>query len=893
MMGSVHVSILAALVAFTLTVVEPSAQAATPQHLIQTLCSDCHSPDAAEGDVVLRPDEIDWSDPGALAVWENVHDLVKRGIMPPPDAEQPTDGQRSQLLDWLDRSLVEHQPIGGTPIRRLSGREYANTIRDVFMIPSFELPLSFPPDHLAEGFDNLASSLVIAPSHLDAFSETATLVADELFPPPRASTPSRTVVVPPNDLVISYSSACLIDGAMRLASSGTNLRRNATWPTKFEAPRRGRYHIEVTASVYGEPTDEPLRLRVLAIDGVNVKGDEDRYEDCSIQPGDRQTFEWDMQLDVNETIAMRNLNGSFQYEDKTEFADYLKSFLGQNPKLAAAWASIGNPARGGSGWQRVKEAMAGEGLDSSIYKPGSDAVDKLAQQLAKKSVDTGETLVYKFFEEGPGIAVHQVKITGPVEVFPDEADARRDRQQKRFWQTYLPGGGDTDLVADSGRGITPHLNALFGSLLRSAYRRPPTDDEIDAMVSLVDRELRNNGDRLTDKTSIDQIGFQRAMHLAIRTISISPSFLFRNTGLHDETESATLSSTELASRLSYFLTSRPPDEQLRRWADTGQLLNSFRLRKEASRLAGEPFARDFTRQWLHLHTLDNLMPDPALLRKFTLGHRTGMTEEITQSFSHVLKNNLPVSDLINPDFMFTNNAVATDIYEISNAKTLINNAPKSGKSGVVRLPIEPGGRLGGLLSMSGVMMATANGVDTQPVLRGVWMLENIMGSPPPDPPDAVPALTPDTTGASSPKERLAAHMSSNQCAVCHREIDPLGFVLENYDAIGRWRDRYPSGNRNSNKKNKAAQGTPIDTTGTMPSGVELSDVTDLKRWLAANPESFAQCLSEKLMTYATGRELNYHERRLIADIIQSQQENELRLDDLLQALVDSPVFRNR
>ena len=194
--------------------------------------------------------------------------------------------------------------------------------------------------------------------------------------------------------------------------------------------------------------------------------------------------------------------------------------------------------------------------------------------------------------------------------------------------------------------------------------------------------------------------------------------------------------------------------------------------------------------------------------------------------------------------------------------------------------------------MPAVLMATANGVDTQPILRGVWVLENILGTPTPDPPNSVPALTPDTRGTKNPKERLAAHMASESCAACHKSIDPLGFVLENFDPIGRWREHYPR-YLEQNGKTSRTDGLEIDSTGMLPDGQELADIQDLKRWLKRNPEPFVRCISEKLLAYATGRQMSYRERKIIADIVRSQAANEYRFRDLLLTLVQSDIFRTK
>jgi hypothetical protein len=174
-------------------------------------------------------------------------------------------------------------------------------------------------------------------------------------------------------------------------------------------------------------------------------------------------------------------------------------------------------------------------------------------------------------------------------------------------------------------------------------------------------------------------------------------------------------------------------------------------------------------------------------------------------------------------------------------------------------------------------MATANGVDTQPVLRGVWVLENILGAPPPPPPKAVPALTPDTNGATTPRELLAAHTTEKSCAACHKRIDPVGFALENFDPVGRWRDKWPGVD------------VPVDASSVLPDGTRIKDVIDLKRWIVENIDQFSSCLAAKLMTYATGRVPNYSERKEIDAIVKAN----ANFRDLLLALIQSETFRTK
>jgi hypothetical protein len=183
--------------------------------------------------------------------------------------------------------------------------------------------------------------------------------------------------------------------------------------------------------------------------------------------------------------------------------------------------------------------------------------------------------------------------------------------------------------------------------------------------------------------------------------------------------------------------------------------------------------------------------------------------------------------------------------------------------------------------MSAVMTATANGVDTQPVLRGVWVLENILGLPVPKPPENVPALTPDIQGAETPRDILAAHTNNSSCMKCHKKIDPLGFLLENFDPVGRWRDKWPK------------SGRLIDASATLQDGSKVEDVIGLKRWMVTNIDLFSKCLAVKLMIYATGREPSYIEVKEIEGIVKANLENNKGFQDLFLDLILSKTFRSK
>ena len=305
------------------------------------------------------------------------------------------------------------------------------------------------------------------------------------------------------------------------------------------------------------------------------------------------------------------------------------------------------------------------------------------------------------------------------------------------------------------------------------------------------------------------------------------------------------------------------------------------LRREATRLLPskpeDAMVQSFTSQWLDTKLLPNIMPDPVF--KFVNSEIAMAKREVEHFFTEMLTKNLPMTDFIDPDFHYTSPQFAKDNYQYPIELTEGDPYQKT-KSEIQKLPLPRGGRFGGLLAQSAIMTATANGVDTQPVLRGVWVLENILGTPPPEPPQNVPALPPDIRGAKTPREMLAAHMADKACSTCHSRIDPLGLMLENFDPVGNWREVWPKVN------------APIDSTGVLPDGTHINDITDFKAWLVDNIDMFSQCLAEKLMIYATGRVPNYSERKEIEGIVYQNQKNGNGFQDLLLALITSKTFRS-
>ena len=733
-----------------------------PAEFLNAYCLDCHDTDTGKGGVVLEASEIDWSRATVRNHWERVMNVLAAGEMPPAKKRQPFGVERESFIAWLDTQLTRHSPVGGTVARRLNRAEYRNSIRSIFGI-GFELPDSFPPDVERHGFDNIGESLILSPPLLEAYTLAAADVADRIILPNRRLAKRETVVVEPEDMAISYSASSIRGGAMRLVTKHDPVMRSCTWPSKFEVHTSGTYRVRMSLSAFKPEDDQPMRLELRAkpvsqSDDVKVPSLR-LLHTVEVSRQSPAEFEFVAELHKGDTIVFYFANAPLDGDrgDKPAYEQMLRAKFKAKPRLLAAWQQVklGNPIRGGIGWRRIKKHLAREDLDLSRATMDHPDTEKLIKEMLKDPVLYIDTISYEHFEDGPGLDIHRTIIEGPLRVIESPAEKRRRELQAK-------------LIGDRGdRSEEAHARDVLRRLLARVNRKPPTNRDVDAYWQLMRGHL---GQGHT---------FNEGVHLAIRTMLISPQFLYR------ALEPGELDAHDLASRLAYFLTSAPPDAELLASASSGALLRDDELRQQAKRLlrakSSAAFVEHFVGQWLGTRRLEHLMPDARL----TLGQAElqSARRESERFFETMLRENRPMTDFIDPDFTITTAAIAKKIYGIDEGL--------KDTDALQRVALQRGGRHGGLLGQAAVLAATANGVHTQPVVRGVWVLENILGNPPPPPPDSVPAITPDTTGANTIREQLKAHTADASCNVCHKKIDPIGLALENFDPVGRWREHYP------------------------------------------------------------------------------------------------------
>ncbi len=850
---------------------------------LESHCFECHAGDEdfIEGDVNLEMTSVDWSVEGTTGLWSQVYEMVHSSDMPPRDAESfPSSREREDFLNWLGRDLTKHVPVGGIFPRRLNRVEYENTIRSLFNLPDFKVSASFPADNASHGFDNVASGLILSPPLLAQYFENATAVVDEVLPEPVMLPKAEPLVYPK---AVSPNLSGETEGARgvyRLVSS-RNRASDAAWTSPFEVSVSGIYHLQVearpfqTGDMFYESRKTPFRLEVYARqNGEERHGPFEslRYLgafDVPVDENQLSAFELEAELFLGEVVGFRWADGPMVSPPGAHGGldrAFIDERLLKNRKFYAANLKFQGGPRGTTQselYETIQALMKSDDLDLS--DPRLDTLPEVyrggfSNGFSSWSIKYGSEEMLRF---GPALDILDVSVKGPTRVVPDPLTRNRLARSDQFLGERSPEWSDMEFARQ-----------FLERFLTQAFRRPVLADQLEDYLDVV----RGHRQSFSEKRLED------ALHLAIRRALVSPHFLYR--GLRP----GVLDDWDLASRLSYFLSSGPPDAELIDLANRGELSNPEVLEKEVHRLLAKPerkeFIRHFTGQWLGTRVLKDIMPDPRLL-KFINQDRDAMIAETEMFFEEVLLKNHSLDTFIDPGFSYRNERL-NKIYggDLEDPQ-------------MQRVTFAKGSAQGGLLGLASIMMATANGVDTHPVHRGVWLLENVLGQPTPPPPPDVPAVAPDTTGTTTMREQIDAHLADQACARCHQKIDPLGFVMENFDPVGRWREYYPIYTEESsaplkeefysNQGDGTDLGLKIDTTTVMPDGTELENVSDLKRYLLENEELFVRCLTEKLLVYGTGRELNFGDKRVVNDL--AQQENGF-LDQIV-AIVLSESFRTR
>jgi hypothetical protein len=866
-------------------------------------CAGCHNDIDRKGALDLDGLALAPDDPANLQRWIRVFERVESGEMPPAEKPRPAADDLTAFLRHLGDTLTAHDRArfarsGRAGVRRLNGYEYENALRDLLSAPWLQVRGMFPEDGEAQRFNKIGDALDVSHVHLARYLTAADhalrqVLSVKLGLPP--STVTRHYARDQRTLTSKFTGSIFNSSPDRMtypvlgttpqpevrwlrapltagdADPATREREAVGWVSSnyvtgftyrwdgFRAPVAGRYRIRFSGYTLWLPpggvamrfAGEKDRKGTPRPPNPNVPDYDRIHPGRSVEPITVYTRNGIMNrrvgaFDLTPEPAVHDLGEVWLLANETLVPDASRFYRSRPnnfrnplmtpegaPSVAFRWMEVEGPLQDES-------TLAGYRL--------------LFGDLPLRRVAPGE----------PGVAV-------PVVNPAPRATAGRNAGQR----VEPPGEALVDVVSEDPARDARRLLAAF---VARAYRRPVAPGEVDRFVALVG-ERRAAG-----------LSFAEALVAGYTAVLASPAFLFL------EERPGPLDDHALATRLALFLWNSPPDAALRARADRGELRRPDVLRAETERLLADPRAqrfRDaFLDYWLDLRRMEDSTPSTTLYNDYYLDD--ALTEaalaETQLYFAELLERDLPVRHLIDSDFTYLNERLATH-YGIPDVRGVA----------LRRVTLPAGSPRGGLLTQASVLKVTANGTTTSPVLRGNWIVERILGLRIPPPPP-VTAVEPDIRGAVTIREQLAKHRADPSCASCHRKMDPPGFALESFDVLGGWRDRYRgiADDRPAIKGlGKNGQpfafhfGPPVDATGELPDGRPFRDIREFKRLLRDNEADLARNLVRQLLVFATGAPTHFSDRAAVERIVGDARERGYGVRSLVHGIVQSELFRHK
>lgn len=812
--------------AVNLATADPSA---TFDHseFISAYCVDCHGPDKQKGDRRLDQLDLPITAEDALHEIQEIIDVLVLGDMPPEEAQQHPPAETVQaLIDHFTAVAADgHDRLASTNretvLRRLNRREYLNTIGDLFEInmAMFDPTLSFPRDQLVEHLDNVGDTLRTSGYLLDQYIEAADVIVEKALGEPEAPAPQTWHFQDSfyQQPELRYSHTKVHDNRFMVLYEGRNSTRH-----------EGGYG-PLHAFADGVPADGYYEITVRA-EALNRR-----------HPYDQDLFGSDPALPFRLGVVPGRADIGPLHEHQPIEPLLDEVVLADNEQR----------------WYTFRVWLDRGFTPRFVFPNGALTIRPTWIRLLRRHgelfpADLRDTqgivesrVVVMRHGHVPQIRIHEVKIHGPLDTVSSTA-----RMQS--------------LVGMAHPETPAEVRTALERFASRAYRRPVRTEEVDRLMRVV--QQRQQAGHGTEQALRD--GFKAAL--------VSPAFLYLNEPTDEQSATTMLAPHALAARLSYFLWAAPPDVALRATADDGSILDPDILRAQTRRLLASPradeFVAGFLDAWLNLRALGDMPPDRDTFKSYYAQSLEEAMQTETRHFTRdLLDRNASAVRFLDADYSFTNRPLAR-LY--GNADLV--SGPDAHQ--FHRITFTSPTR-GGVLAHASVLTVTANGVETSPVTRGVWVLENILGTPPAPPPDDVPAIDPDIRGAVSMREILAKHRDNPACYDCHRKIDPLGFALENFDPIGAWRSHY-------------RKDVPIDASGELPNGEHFADIGGLKTALLNRHEQFVRNLTARLLSYACGRRMEPLDRPVIDGILAELETTQYPFRELVESVVLSPSFRN-
>jgi hypothetical protein len=855
---------------------------------LQANCIKCHGDKKTLAGLRLDTLGTDFLAGKTGDTWKEIYDRIGNRSMPPKKEPRPNPAEATVATDWIIQELRNAEKrargvSGRIPTRRLNRTEYANTLRDLFFLDENfvrALEQDLPMDGKVDGFDRGGAGLFIDGAQMAKYLETADFVLDKgvFAPKPKFITSERSYyrdkvqwhnkkyrwkyteqpTYPIGHLLrdkehvtmpLGADWARLVNGGLDFVGTGYH----AQGSIDFHA---GTWHSwQHNWKWNGNFPDGWYRMKIRA----------GGFKGSGKHAVDAVTF-W-LKYTPNTPIEARGsvvIDAPMDQPKEYEFAIYLREGPADISKtLSIGWNGgpenlvIQNPA-----WRKLEQDW------NHIYF-SNEALFRKKPPPPKEEIEAAK----KRYEEGAERYRKGMLELETAYVFNPEVDLK---EIPRLWIEWLelegpidtwPPKGRTDLFVDgeTRKFDRQYIQEIFARFLPRAFRRPLEAGELDRVVAWVVKAQETN-----------KLSGPEAVREGLKMVLCSPAFLMIQEPAGVAAGPRKLTDHELANRLSYFLWSTMPDAELSRLAAENKLHESKTLEAQVRRMIADPkgigLVRNFTGQWLKVRDFGSVTTDRNQYRSYDDDLRDSSRQEPYEFFKEVLSKDLSILNFIDSDFLMINSRLATH-YGI----------PGVTGNTFRRVAIRPEQRRGGVLSMAGVLTFLTDGLRTLPVRRGAYVLETMWNAPPPPPPPNVGDLPP-VGKVRTVRERLELHRQSDSCASCHSRIDPFGIALENYDAIGAWRDRQ-NGERFNNDKNAPL----LDVSGVLPSGRQFKTVQEFKQALKAEKDRFVRGFVEKMLSYALGRPVGAADRPTIEGIIKKL-EPEYRMQSLIQAIVASDVF---
>jgi len=804
--------------------------AATERQLLDRYCATCHSEKArAAGLDSARKLALDTLDvnrvPRDARTWELVVRKLRAGMMPPAGMPRPDPATYESMAAWLehelDRTASPYTPPPG--LHRLNRTEYATSVRDLLDLP-IDPAKYLPSDDSTAGFDNIAGALGISSTLVEAYVTAAQKISRLALGVPEE--PTLAVYRTREDTSQDYH----IEG-LPFGTRGGLL-------VEHLFPADGEYTITVTP-IFGDNMS-PAGFGSVPCERIAMLLDGERLGLMDWNGGGRAP--------AAECGGRRVAEGQ----------------SGQAGPEAFFGGRGGTPMR-----VRFTTTAGSHKVGATFLATQYAPLLDLDRRFRRSTIQTGPTPGYTFFPH-----VGTIRIEGPY----NATRATDSPSRRRIFLCKPAGQGRVAVRPDepalAGRsasadrpGETACARRIVTNLAARAFRRPVTPADIDELMGAYEFGRREKD-------------FEQGVEMVLARILASPQFIYRI-----EEEPATLkagqtyriSDVDLASRLSFFLWSSAPDETLLTVARQGRLTDPVVLEQQVRRMLKHPSAKalavNFAGQWLNLRALESTAPVPLIYPDFDDPLRQAMRTEVELLFDRIVREDRGILDLLDADYTFVNERLARH-YGI----------PHVYGSQFRRITLGPGMESRrGLLGKAAFLTTTSKPERTSPVTRGKWIMTNVLGVSPPDPPADVPPLparNPDARGSvrePTMRERMVEHRVRADCVQCHRLMDPIGFALENFDAIGLWRSH--------------DGGSPVDASGQLFDSATVDGPVALRKWLTGYSHQFVRVTTEKLLTYALGRGLEHQDMPLVRSIARDATAGGSRFSTLVLGVVKSPPFQ--